>query len=185
MLKSLKYPNLTIFFVIIIFTIILYQAGILNYWVESLERLGYVGIILVGMFFVSTFTVTPAGTMLVLMTEDFNILLISILAGFGGMLGDYFIFRFVKDGLVGELKMIFINVSGDGFKKIGEIMHTGYFAWLGPVIGALIIASPLPDEFGIGLLGIYKLDDKKFAIVTFILDTIGIFILLSAVKTIS
>lgn len=185
MLKSLKYPNLTIFFVIIIFTIILYQTGILNYWVKSLERLGYVGIILVGMFFVSTFTVTPAGTILILMMEDFNILLISILAGFGGMLGDYFIFRFVKDGLVGELKIIFERVSGNGFRKIGEILHTGYFAWLGPFVGAIIIASPLPDELGIGLLGIYKLNDKKFALITFVLDTVGIFILLSAVKAIS
>lgn len=185
MIKSLKYPNLTILLIIILVTIVFYQSGILDYWVKSLEKLGYFGIILVGIFFISTFTVAPAGTILVLMAEDFNILLISILAGFGGMLGDYFIFRFVKDSLVGELKIIFEKVSGDGFRRIGEIMHTGYFAWLGPVIGAVIIASPLPDELGISLLGIYKLDDKKFALITFVLNTIGIFILLSAVRAIS
>jgi len=185
MLKNLKYQNLTILFLVILFTVVLYYYGILEIWVKNLENLGYIGAFIIGIFFVSSFTVVPATTMLILMSQDMNIFGISFFAGLGGMMGDYIIFRFVKDKLADELKSVFKLVSGNGFKRFRNIIHTKYFGWLGPVIGAAIIASPFPDELGIGLLGIYKLDDKKFALLTLVLDIAGIFILLATAKAIS
>ena len=42
-----------------------------------------------------------------------------------------------------------------------------------------MIASPLPDEFGVTLLtGLTKIKEKSFRYITFILDTIGILILI-------
>lgn len=37
-----------------------------------------------------------------------------------------------------------------------------YFAWLTPVIGAIIIASPLPDDLGVGLLSASKIKKWQF-----------------------
>lgn len=179
-----KYPNLILFFLILFVTYFLYRYGFLDVVVRGLEDFGYLGIFLVGMFFVSTFTVAPATAILFLLHGKYSVPEISLIAGMGSVLGDYLIFRFIKDGLADELKDIFRRVAGDSFVRFHWIAHTRYFGWLGPVIGALIIASPFPDELGVGLLGIYKLDNRKFILLTWILDTIGIFLLLSAVDAI-
>jgi hypothetical protein len=133
---------------------------------------------------VSTFTVVPATALLFLLAENLNIFAVSALAGLGAVLGDYTIFKFVKEDLTDELKRIFRQVAGENILQFHWIIHTKYFAWLGPVLGALIIASPFPDELGIGLLGVYKLDDRRFAILSFILNSIGIFLLLSGIEII-
>jgi len=145
---------------------------------------GYISALLIGIFFVSTFTVIPATAILFFLSESIGLFSVSLLAGIGAVLGDYIIFRFVKDDLVEELKSIFRLVAGDNVLKFHWIIHTKYFVWLSPVLGALIIASPFPDELGIGLLGMYKLNNKHFLTISFVLNTIGIFLLLSGVEAV-
>lgn len=179
-----KYPNLSLFFTILFFTYIFSREGVLQQWVSGIENLGYFGVFLTGIFFISTFTVTPATAILFLMLDRFSIPEIALIAGIGSVVGDFIIFRFIKDDLVDELKDVFKKVGGDSMIRLHWVAHTRYFGWLGPVIGALIIASPLPDELGVGLLGIYKMDNKKFLLLSWILNTIGIFMLLSAVSAV-
>lgn len=179
-----RYPNLTLFSLILVLTYFLYHSGFFDRLASGLDSLGYFGVLLVGMFFVSTFTVAPATAILFLMLRRYSVAEIAFVGGIGSVIGDYIIFRFIKDDLADELKDIFRRVSGDYFLKFHWIVHTRYFGWLGPVIGALIIASPFPDELGIGLLGIYKMSDRKFVLLSWVLDTIGIFLLLGAVNSI-
>jgi len=181
----LKYPNLSIFFGILFLTFILVRSGALLEWVSYIGGFGYLGVFLAGILFVSTFTVVPATAALIVFSGQFNIFLVSFIAGFGALIGDYTIFRFVKDGLVGELRSIFHKVGGYNILKGHHIVHTKYFGWLGPVLGAFIIASPLPDELGIGILGIYRLGHKKFAALSFVLNTVGIFLLLAAARSLT
>jgi hypothetical protein len=49
-----------------------------------------------------------------------------------------------------------------------------------PVIGAIIIASPLPDEVGISLMGLSKISTPKFIFISYILNSIGLFLIISA-----
>src|SRR3989338_2196144 len=142
MKKNLKYPNLAAFFTISALTYFLYKNGFLEQIVNSLGSFGYFGAFIAGIFFVSTFTVVPAGAMLALFAGHLNIYLLSFVAGIGGVIGDYAIFRFIKDGMIEELKSVFHKVGGDNLLKFHWIIHTKYFAWLSPVIGAIIIASP-------------------------------------------
>ena len=179
-----KYPNLLAFFSILALTYFLHRVGILDQMVHDLEDLGYFGIFLVGMVFVSAFTAAPAAVVLVLMLEKFSIPEIAFIAGLGSVLGDYIIFRFMEDGLVRELKEVFEKVGGHSIFRFHWIAQTKYFIWLGPVLGAILIASPFPDELGIGLLGIYKMSDRNFILLSWILDTVGIFVILSGVKAV-
>ena len=56
-----------------------------------------------------------------------------------------------------------------------KITHYLLFA-----LSGIIIASPLPDEIGVSLLaGLTHIKQKILAIVSFVLNTIGIIILLS------
>lgn len=182
-MKNLKYPNLAIFFSVAFSTYLLYSAGVLENLVIAVGKFGYIGVFITGFFFVSTFTVVPATAILFLFVKELSLPLIALTAGAGGVAGDYLLFRFLKDKLADELSEVFKSAGGSYFIKFHNIVHTRYFSWLSPVVGALIIASPLPDELGIGLLGIYKLDNKKFILLSFILNSVGIFILLSAIKS--
>ncbi|OGY63203.1 MAG: hypothetical protein A3I89_01055 [Candidatus Harrisonbacteria bacterium RIFCSPLOWO2_02_FULL_41_11] len=176
----LKYSNLAVFIGILSVTFFFFYTGVLRQFIDVLSQFGYFGAFIAGIFFVSTFTVVPAGTVLVLFADSHNIFLVTLFGALGSIIGDYLIFKFFKDGLTDELRQIFQKIGGDSIFRAHYIAHTKYFAWLGPVIGALIIASPLPDELGVGILGIYRLSTKKFIAITFLLDAIGIFLLVSA-----
>lgn len=144
--------------------------------IHAIGNLGFLGAFIAGMFFVSTFTVAPAGLVLFYLAEELNIFGVVIFAGFGAMLGDYIIFRFLKDKVFEELKPIFTRL---GSSYISKLFSTPYFAWLGPVVGAIIIASPFPDEIGIGLLGVTKLKNWQFLVLSFTLNSLGIFLIVT------
>jgi len=75
-------------------------------------------------------------------------------------------------------ELIYDHIDGDHhFKKV---LHTKYFSWTLPVIGAIIIASPFPDEIGVSLMGISKMKTYQFILISFLLNAIGIFLVVSA-----
>ncbi|MFA5770811.1 MAG: hypothetical protein WC894_04945, partial [Patescibacteria group bacterium] len=103
---------------------------------------------------------------------------IGIIAGIGAVVGDLIIFQYIRNkGLISEIKHFFEFFGSD---KLKHLVHTKYFSWTLPVLGAIIIASPLPDELGVGLMGISKLETKQFILLSFTLNAIGIFLVVSA-----
>ncbi|MDP4000829.1 MAG: hypothetical protein Q8P83_01165 [bacterium] len=156
------------------------RNGMLDTLVNQISALDYVGLILTGMFFVSTFTIAPAIVLLSSLAEIYNPFEIALVGGVGAVIGDYIIFRFLKDRVFQELGPLFLKTVGS---KVRHMFHTPFFAWLSPVLGAIIISSPLPDEVGIGLLGISKLKHWQFIILSFILNVVGIFIVISIARS--
>ncbi|MBI2592318.1 hypothetical protein HYW36_02460 [Candidatus Saccharibacteria bacterium] len=142
-------------------------------FIRSLGTLGLFGAFLVGFFFVLTYTAVPAAFVLFELAKYNNPLEIALIAAVGSMLGDYLIFRFIKDRIVQELKPYLAKI---GTPKVKHLFKTPYFAWLLPVLGALIIASPAPDEVGVGLMGAAKVKNSHFLIFSYALNAIGIFI---------
>lgn len=177
---EIVYTNLTrmlrlfLFLISIAFGILILRSPQLHNAITQLGSFGFIGAILAGVFFVISFSVVPATAVLITLTDIIDPLPLSILAGFGAMCGDYMLMRFLRsetDKLIREVE--FRNHS---FKMF---LRSRLLAWLAPVIGAIIIASPFPDEIGVTLLGITKLETKKFLLLVFILDTIGIFAILT------
>lgn len=152
----------------------------LQIWIQRIGDLGYLGAFIAGIFFVSTFTVAPAAVVLFQIADTLNPWEVALLAGIGGMVGDYLIFRFFKDRVFKELLPLFKQYGGS---YIANIFKTPYFTWLTPFIGAVVVASPLPDELGVGLLGVSKLKDWQFLLLVFLLDVIGIFIIVTAAQS--
>ena len=64
-----------------------------------------------GIFFVSTFTVVPAMYVLYVLADKFNPFEVAVFAGLGALLGDYLIFRFLKDKIFEELKPLMERYS--------------------------------------------------------------------------
>lgn len=173
-----KYKNITFLVISLIVAIFISRYEPFHNFLLNLGDLGYLGAFIAGILFVSTFTVATGSIMLLTLAERFSPIEIGIVAGLGGVLGDLIIFRFVKDNLAKEVRSIYNHI--DGKHHIKRVFHSKYFSWTLPVIGAIIIASPFPDEIGVSLMGISKMKTYKFLTVSFILNAIGIFLIVSA-----
>ncbi len=62
-------------------------------------------------------------------------------------------------------------------RRFRKIFHLRFFRWLTFLIGGLIIASPLPDELGLTLLGFSKAKTSLFLILSFTFNFIGIILI--------
>ena len=177
-IKSYKYKNLTFFVMSIFFALFISQFEIFHEFLLHLNVLGLVGAFIGGILFVSTFTVATGTVILLVLAESYSPLQIGIVAGLGAVVGDVMIFRFVKDNLTREVEAIYQRF--DHNHHVRRVLHTKYFSWTLPVVGAIIIASPFPDEIGVSLMGISKMRTYKFLFISLILNTIGIFLVITA-----
>lgn len=139
-----------------------------------------------GLFFTSVFTTAPAIVALAEIALHNNLWLVALAGGFGALLGDVIIFRFVRDHVADDLLFLFNRIRAqkrmNGSKK--STTDTKAFRWLVPVIGALIIASPLPDELGITILGLSKIKMWQMIPLTFVFNTIGIVLIGLVARTV-
>lgn len=171
------YKNLTFTFFGLVLAFLLSKFEIFHQFLLSLGNYGYFGAFVAGILFISTFTVAIGAVILLVLAESLSTLEIGLIAGLGAVVGDFTIFKFVKNNLTSEIVNIYNQFDHNNhFKKL---LYSRYFSWTLPVIGALIIASPFPDEIGVSLMGISKMKTYKFLIISFILNTIGIFLIIS------
>lgn len=157
------------------------KTSALDQSIQRLGNLGYIGAFITGVFFVSTFTVAPAAVILYHLADKLHPVEIAILAGLGAMLGDYLIFRFMKDRVFEELALLFKPIHK---RFVRPLFKSPFFGWLLPFIGAAIIASPIPDELGVSMLGLSKIRRWQFFVVTFALNAIGIFLVVTTARII-
>jgi hypothetical protein len=126
-----------------------------------------------GMFFVSVFTVAPATVLLIEAAREGSPWIVALLGGLGALLGDFLIFRFIRDSLSRSLLDIILNRES----AIIAFFRKKFFRIFGPLLGALIIISPFPDEIGLMLMGLSDMNTKIFLSLSFSLNFIGILIL--------
>ncbi len=144
-----------------------------------LGNFGYIGAFIAGIMFASVFTIAPATVVLFYLAGSLNPIGIAVVAGLGCMVGDYLILKFLKDRIFGELEPVFLNHGG---KPVRKLFKTPYFSWVVPIIGAIIIMSPFPDEVGIGMLGLTKIKTWKLMGLLLLLDIIGVFLIVAAAR---
>lgn len=180
--KKYKYKNLTYLLISLAFAIYLFKNETFHSYLLHLGNLGYFGAFIGGILFVSTFTVATATLILLVLAEALNPIEIGIVAGAGAVIGDLLIFNFIKDNLTREVKSLYDRV--DSNHHLSKVLHSKYFSWTFPVVGALLIASPLPDEIGISLMGIARMKTYQFVVLSFILNSIGILFIIAVSATI-
>lgn len=173
-----RYKNLTIAFLGILLAIGLTRIHGFHTFLAHLGTLGYIGAFVCGILFVSTFTMATSVVILFTLAEYLSPVEIGLIAGLGAVVGDLIIFHLIRDDLESELVDIYERV--DTKSHLRNLLHSKYFNWMLPVIGATIIASPLPDELGVSLMGISRMNPIRFAIVSYILNSIGIFLVVSS-----
>lgn len=173
-----KYKNLLLACVGVLFAIFLSRIEGFHAFLIHLGGFGYLGAFFAGILFVSMFTVATSALILLTLAETLSPVEIGLIAGLGAVVGDMTIFHFIKNNISREIGSIYKIF--DRKKRLKKILYTKYFNWMLPVLGAIIIASPLPDELGVSMIGLSKMNTLKFIVLSFILNSFGIFLIVSA-----
>lgn len=172
----IKYPKLLLLLLTFVTAYILFSGRTYTPFHNLLISLGYFGTFLSGIFFVYGFTAAPATAILLILAKEQNILLAGFIAGFGALLGDLIIFKFIRKTFADELEEL---SKGKIMNTINDNTPNLLRKYLAPVLAGFIIASPLPDEIGISILATSKsISTKVFSIISYVLNTVGIFVIL-------
>lgn len=136
------------------------------------EELEAIGSFIAGMFFTSVFTTAPAIATLGEIAQSYSVYATAALGAAGAVVGDLIIFRFIKDRLAEDvLELVKHQSYPKRFKALLKLRFFRYFTFL---LGGIVIASPLPDEIGISLLGFSKMDSRAFIVLSYIFNFVGI-----------
>lgn len=176
-----QYPKLILLLVSIFAAYVLFRAHMFLQIAAMLNSHGYIAIFIAGFLFSYGFTAPLAVGFFVSLAPQVNIFLAAALAGTGSLISDLLIFRFVRTSFQDEFDKLKLTST---FQRIRDLFDSHfserikkYALW---AIAGFLIASPLPDEFGVSLIsGFTTIDKKVFSIISYLLNTSGILVILA------
>jgi len=158
----------------LIFGIILLKTGLVKHALLQSEQLEILGIFIAGVLFTSIFTTIPAIIALGELSTRVPLPILVVVGGIGALFGDYIIFMLFRDNIAEDFKYMF---SLSTRKRWAHIFRSRLFKAFLTLIGGVIIASPLPDELGLALMGITKTNTFTFAIISLVCNCAGILVI--------
>ncbi len=167
--------DLVIIIISVALAISLARTEVIPIFLSATRELELIGSFVAGIFFTSIFTTAPAIVTLGAIAQVNSVFWTALLGAMGAVIGDIVIFHFVRDRFAEHL-MVLIKHETSG-KRLKAIFKLKIFRWLTFLTGGLIIASPLPDELGISLLGFSKMKTVPFMILSFSFNFIGIILI--------
>jgi len=147
------------------------KSGLLDWFIVFLggERIAS---FVAGIFFTSVFTLAPATVALVHVAQDLPVHAVAIFGALGALCGDLVLFLFIRDRFTRDLTNA---LRPSVVKHFLNSFHVGFMKWLSPVLGAVIIASPLPDEFGLTLMGLSKVRIAILVPISLVMNWLGVY----------
>jgi len=174
-----KYPKLTLLLICIFLAYYFFSNAEVREKIEAYGDLNYLGIFIAGLLFSFGFS-TPFAVGFFVTAHPQNIFLAALIGGFGALLSDLFIYKIIKFSFMGEFHVLGHMKTAKKVKKFLK-KHIPFRMgnYLLYVFSGIIIASPLPDELGVSLLaGLSHIKLPQLALISFIMNTLGIFIML-------
>lgn len=155
--------------------VILVMGGVADQLSDRLGEWGIFGAFIAGLGFSSAFFAAPATVVIFTFAQDHvSFWLIAVAASLGAMLGDWLIFRFLRNGLSEDFRYFLDQASRS--VRFQMLFRSRLFYWLGSFTAALIIASPLPDELGLAIFGALRFNTRRFLPISFAFNFLGILI---------
>ncbi len=156
----------------VVVAILLVQNGIIEQFVALTKDTYIIGSFIAGILFTSAFTLPISTVALVeIANESGHPFIVSSVGALGAVIGDLLLFYFIRDNLAKNLQAIF---STPKLKRLSSVFHLKMFRWITPLIGALIIISPLPDELGLALLGLAHFKATSLIPISLSMNFLGI-----------
>lgn len=174
--SSVRFRNiahdLAIIVLSVIVAVLLVQSHTIDSFLAASREFGHIGSFIAGIFFTSIFTTAPAIATLGEIAQNQGVVETALWASLGSVVGDMIIFRFVKDRMADHLAEILPHKRG--LRRFTRLLKFRFFRYLTFFVGGLIIASPLPDELGVSLLGLSKMKEVYFVPLSFVFNFLGI-----------
>ncbi len=155
----------------IIVALLLVRSGLIDDLLAHVEGYYILGAFVAGLFFTSAFTTAPAIVVLAKLTLVFPPVAVALIGALGSVLGDLIIFSFVKGHVSQDISFL---LSHSKSRRIRHIFRYRFIRWSLAFVGAIVIASPLPDELGLALVGMSKISTKRFILISYTFNTLGI-----------
>jgi hypothetical protein len=166
----------------IVVAVILSKLGAIDALVSGLRGYSIMAAFVAGLFFTSTFTIAPASVAIAHLAKEMPVPTLAFWGALGAVCGDLILFFFIRDRFTVDF-MRAIELSR--IRHFFHSFHFGFLKWLAPVVGALIIASPLPDELGISLLGMSKVKLAVLVPVSYVMNFLGIYFIVGFAQLVS
>ena len=183
-LLSWKHKNLLVLILGIFLGVFLFNFEPFHKLLLGLGTYGYISAFVAGLLYDSTITVSTSIVILLVLAENLSKLEIALIAGLGAVIGDYLVFKFVKNSLLEEFRFIIESFEdGIGRKRVHtlkHLIHSKYFNWMMPVVAAILIGTPFPNELAWGLMGTTKIKTYQVLLVSFTFNFAGIVLILTA-----
>lgn len=177
-LRHRRHSNILFLLLGLLFALVLSQMPFFSLIIKKIEEFGYLGAVLAGFLFTSTFTAATGGLLLINFANILDPFWLIFCGVAGALSADLLVFLFVKDKAADDITPVYEHFLAKNHLK--KLIHTKYFSWTLPVVGALIMASPFPDELGISLMGLSDIKIWEFLLVSSLCHGVGMFLLISA-----
>lgn len=169
-----RYRYIVMFTISLIATVfILANATVVSFLSEA-GKWDYLGAFVLGFFYTHSLSSPPAAAAFFLVSKHLNPFVAAGLGGFGAMIADFFIFKFFKTDILPEARLLAEDLRIPRIKspKLAHMIHKA-----APFIAGFFIASPLPDEIGAALFGVIEYDTRKFLLISWICNTLGLLVI--------
>lgn len=160
-----KTAPLILFLAGVVIAVMLVRAPGTPALLSSFANLGYLTAFIGGLLYATSLTSATGTIVLANVGESSNPLLAAVIGGLGSLFYDLVIFRLVADQF--EHRPVLHRLV-DFFRRHRRLR------WTAALGGAVVIASPLPDELGIALLDGVGTKPRWFVPLSFGLNTLGI-----------
>ncbi|MBI5405076.1 MAG: hypothetical protein HY976_02520 [Candidatus Kerfeldbacteria bacterium] len=129
------------------------------------EQLGYLTAFVGGLMYSSSFTAATGALLIAHVGDGLNPILAAIIGGSGGLMYDLLIYSFINREITHRPVLRHLRAWLQRHRRL---------RWTGILTGALVIASPFPDELGIALLDGAGSNRRWFIPLAFGLNVLGI-----------
>jgi hypothetical protein len=151
--------------------VFLVKIGALEHLLASTRGMVFVESFIAGLFFTTVFTTAPAVAFLGEIAQANSLLWTALWGGCGALVGDLVLFHFVKQNVSRDFLCL---LGTEKSKRFKAILKFSVVRWVLPLLGAIIIASPFPDEIGLALMGFSKMSTRMFIPISFCFNFLGI-----------
>lgn len=180
---KIKYPKFLLLLLTFILAYLIFTGRDFSAFNNFVLSSGYFGTFVSGILFTYGFTAAPATAVFLILAKGQNILISGLIGGLGALVGDMIIFRFIRHSFADEIEKL---SQEKVINHINNKMPNLLKKYLVPVLAGFIIASPLPDEIGVSLMAVSRsISTKIFYILSYTLNTAGIFVILFIGKAIN
>src|SRR3990167_8602465 len=164
--------DLIIFLISVFLAYLLIQNRSLDAFVTRVEPVRFLAEFVAGALFIFFLTTPFSFALFYVLAESVHPLQVALIGGLGASIGDMLIVSIFRNSFFDDFKTLEKTLK---LKRAFHFFHHSHFNHLAPLLGVLIIASPFPDELGLMMLGASKLKYIQLLILTYILNTAGIF----------